>query len=408
MGTPAMSETWDIELQSKYPSSDGFSAQPDQHVAGSLILDPRKASWHDQELPPKGPVIHSVLTTTPVKKTLRGPTEGIVSPASASAIATIYDLDYDSSVHPSHSASQIGLKRLDHPKFPQELLTSQYLVVRANPNVQQHVPPMLDQPQQVECQDMVQHYADDSSGVMSNCNPRDAYTHSVSLPRYINTMHRAAALNVTDDSSPLRVHGISQEQFLPVADNAIPDYRSFSVIQSSCPTMHDVVIRYPPDEFPVEDMNSICRNVQEYDTVFLTPPDLVNSPSFHSPMEFYSSDGPRDLSDDDVVVPDEGSEGVTQPFEYIQDLGDCEHSDVIHGSYQGSFASVSPSYTTAEAYDDTSCSLRPFLQGRAMLLGIPPYVPLQNTEQVNLGHNLLSAEVGVAKRLKDHWRPHRL
>lgn len=375
------------------------------------------ASWHDHELPSKGQAMHSALVTTPVKETLHdSPTEGIVSPAPASAIATVYDLDCDSSVHPSHSASQIGLKRLDHPKTPGELLTSQYFAVHANHDVQR-ASLKLDQPQQVECQSAVQHYADDSSGVMSNCNPCDAYTLSVSFPHYSNTIHRAAVLNAMDDSSPLRVHGISQEQCLPLADDLVPDYRISSVVQSCYSTKHDVLTQYHPDKCPTGpsegDVDSDCYIPEDDGLVFVEPRDrdFVNSPSFYSPVQAYPGDGPHYISEVDMVVPDEVSEGASQLFEYTQDTDHCERSDIIlewPSSYQGPFASVSDSCTTAKAYDDTSCSLRPFLQGRAMLLGIPQYVPKQDTEQMKLGNGLLSAEVDVAKRLKDHWRPHKL
>jgi hypothetical protein len=218
-------------------------------------------------------------------------------------------------------------------------------------------------------------------------------------------MHGAAVLNFMDDSSPLRIHSIPQEQFLPLSGNLIPDYRSFSVTQSSYSTKG-----YTPDECPTiffeDDMDLNRHDLEGHDQVFLKPPDLIDSLSFYSPEQVYPSDGPHDISEIDMGVPDEAAEGVSQLFEYAQDMGGCEHSDVVLEpslSYQGS--SVSRSYTTTEAYDDT---LRPFLEGRAMLLGISPYVPLRDTERMSLGNGLLSAEVDVAKHLKDHWRPHRL
>lgn len=348
--------------------------------------------------------MHSAQNATTVKETLHDcPTEGILSPGPSSAIATVYDLDHNSSIHPSHSASQIGRK---HSISPEELpLTSRHFATHANHDGQR-LPPMSDQPQQVECRAVVQHYADNSSVEMSY---HDTYPLPVSPPHYISasTMHHATALSAIDDSSPLRVHGIPQEQFLPSVDDLVPDYRSSSVVQSSCAIRHDILTRYTPDECSTSlfeaDVDFSTRNLREHYQAFLEPPDLVNSLNFYSPVQVYSSDETHDISEVDMIGPPEHTQ--------TRDTGDLGHSDVVlerSPSYEGSFESVSRSYTTTEAYDDTSLSLHPFLQGRAMLLGILPHVPLQDAGQMSLGNGLLSAEVDVARRLKDHWRPHRL
>lgn len=348
--------------------------------------------------------MHSAQIATTVKETPHDClTEGILSPAPASAIATVYDLDHNSSIHPSHSASQIGRK---HPISPEELpLTSRHFATHANHDVQR-LPPILDQPQQVECRAVVQHHADNFSVEMSY---HDTYPPPVSLPHYTSTstMHHATALSPIDDSSPLRVHGIPQEQFLPSVDGLVPDYQSSSIVQSSCAIKHDILTRYTPDGCSTSlfesDVDFSNRNLRDRYQAFLGPPDLINSLSFYSPVQVYSSDETHDISEVDMIGPLEHTQ--------TRDTDDLEHSDVVlerSPSYEGSFESVSRSYTTAEAYDDTSLSLHPFLQGRAMLLGILPYVPLQDAEHMSLGNGLLSAEVDVAKRLKDHWRPHRL
>ena len=392
-----MSEIWDIELQSKCPSSDRFSSQSDKHEPRLPILDPRKTRWH--ELPSKGQAMHSA---TPVKDTLHdGQIEGIVSPDPPSVVATIFDVDCVSSVHPSHSASQIGLKRIDPPKSHEEPLTSRYFDLYADRDVQR-VPPKLDQPQPVECQDVVQHYAVKSPGAMSNRNSCDTHIFPVSFPHYTGAIYPPATLN---DSSPLRIHGIFQEPCLPLTNNIVPDYRIFSATQPSHSTRHGNLTPYDPDECFAEllkdDMDSSCRSLQDNDLEFLEPPDFGNSPIFYSPVQAYSSDGSHHSSEIDMI---QASEGASHLFE---DTSHCEHSDVALERYQGSFAPASRS-TIDEAYGDTSCSLHPFLQGRAMLLGISPYVPMQDTDQINVGNGLLSAEVDIAKRLKDHWRPHRL
>ncbi|KAG2042929.1 hypothetical protein BDR03DRAFT_942413 [Suillus americanus] len=116
-----------------------------------------------------------------------------------------------------------------------------------------------------------------------------------------------------------------------------------------------------------------------------------------------------------MFVLDESCECPRKPIEYTQEVDDYEYSGLAlerSSLHHGSFSSPTRSHATAEAYDDNSCSLRPFLQGRAMLLGIPPYVPPRHDphdpEHTKFGSGLLSAEVDVAKSLKDHWRPHRL
>ncbi|KAG2146753.1 hypothetical protein DEU56DRAFT_786235 [Suillus clintonianus] len=402
-GSPAMSEPWDIELQSKCLSSDGFCPQPDKHITGSLVLDPRMASWHDQKLPSEGQVVHSSLIMTPVKETSHDcmPDE-ILSSVPASAIATVYDLNGDSSIHPSHSASQVGLKRLDHPNPSVELLTSKYFDVHDNHDTGR-VSPTFDQP----------HPIANSSGVMDH-NPRDAYSLSVSHLHDANTTRHATPLNDMISSSPLRVHGIPEEPFLPLADDLIPTYRGYSITQDGCSNEDVIPAWYAPDECTTDffEGDSDYHDLRDQDLAFLEPPHLVNESSFYPPVQAYSSDGLHDISVDDVVVLHEAYESPRQLIEYTQEVDDYEHSDVVidrSSLYRDSFSSPSRSQATAEAYDNTSCTLRPFLQGRAMLLGIPPYVPpLQDPEQTKVGSGLLSAEVDVARYLKDHWRPHRL
>lgn len=408
-GSTAISEPWDIELQSKSQSSGGFRPQPGNPIAGTLVRDSRKADWHDQELSSEGQVIHSSLIITPVKEVSHAcmPDE-ILSSVPASAIATIYDLGGESSIHPSHSASQVGLKRLDHLNPSVELLTSKYFAVHDGHDTER-VSPTFDQ----------QHPMANSSGVISDCNPRDAYPLTVSNMHDTNTTRRAAPLNAMVDSSPLHIHGIPEEHFLPLADNSMPTYRGYPIAQRSRSSEDAISAWYAPDECITSffEGDSDFHNLREQDLVFLEHPHLVNEPSFHPPVQVYSSDGLHDVSANDRDVLDEPCEGPRKLIEYTQEVDDYEYSDLAlerSSLHHGSFSSPTRSYATAEAYDDNSCSLRPFLQGRAMLLGIPPYVPPwhdphhDDSKHTKSGSGLLSAEVDVAKRLKDHWRPHRL
>ncbi|KAG2056507.1 hypothetical protein BDR06DRAFT_953035 [Suillus hirtellus] len=403
-GSTAISEPWDIELQSKCPS-DGFCPQPGKIIAGTLVLDPRMANWHDQELPSEGQVIHSSLMITPVKETSHDciPDE-ILSSVSASVIATIYDLDGGSSIHPSHSASQVGLKRLDHLNPSAELLASKYFTMHNT----EHVSPTFDQ----------RNPTTNSCDVISGCNPRDAHTLSASHPHDTNTTRRAAPLNAMVDSSPLRIHGIPEEHFLPLVDDLMPTYRGHSTTQYSRSNEDVISAWYAPDACTTsffEGDSGHDDDIQDQDLVYLEPPHLVDEPSFYSLVQAYSSDRLHDISADEMVVLDEPCQGPRKLIEYTQEADDYGHSDLaleLSSLHRDSFSSPTRSHATAEAYDDDSCSLRPFLQGRAMLLGIPPYVPPwhdpHDHEHTKFGSGLLSAEADVAKRLKDHWRPHRL
>ncbi|KAG1892549.1 hypothetical protein F4604DRAFT_36200 [Suillus subluteus] len=406
-GSTAMSEPWDIEIQSKCPSSDGFSPQPGKPIAGRLVLDPRMASWHDQELPSEGQVIHSSIIITPMKEASHDcmPDE-ILSSAPVSVTATIYDLDGESSIYPSHSASQVDVKRLDHLNPSVELLTSKYFAVHDG-HGKERVSPTFDQRYPIA----------NSSGVISDCNPRDAYPLSVSHPHDTSTARRAAPLNAMVDSSPLRIHGIPEEHFLPLADNLMPTYRGHSITQYNRSNEDDISAWHVPDACATSffEGDSDYHDLRDQNLVFLEPPHIVNEPSFYPPVQAYSSDELHDISADDMVVLDESCEGPRKPIEYTQEVDDYEHSDLAlerSSLHHGSFSSPTRSHGTAEAYDDNSCPLRPFLQGRAMLLGIPPYVPSwhdsHDPEHTKFGSGLLSAEVDVAKNLKDHWRPHRL
>jgi hypothetical protein len=332
----------------------------------------------------------------------------ILSSVPASVIATIYDLDGESSIHPSHSASQVGLKRLDHVNPSVGLLTSKYFAVHEGHDTER-VLPTFDQ----------QHPMANSSGVLSDCNPRDAYPLSVLNPHDTSTTRRATPLNAMVDSSPLYIHGIPEEHLLPLADNLMPTYQGYPITQYSRSNEDVISAWYAPDECTTSffEGDSDYHNLRDQDLVFLEPPHLVDEPSFYPPAQVYSCDGLHDISADDMVVLDESCEGPRKLIEYTQEVDDFEYSDLAlerSSLHHGSFSSPTRSYATAEAYDDNSCSLRPFLQGRAMLLGIPPYVPPwhdphhDDSKHTKSGSGLLSAEVDVAKRLKDHWRPHRL
>lgn len=364
------------------------------------------ASWQDQELPSQGQSTHSSPIITPVKETSRDSiSDEILSSVPASVIATIYDLDGESSIHPSHSASQVGLKRLDSSNPPVELLTSKYFAVHDGNDTERGWP-TFDQRYPVA----------NSSGVISDCHLRDAYPLSVSHPHDTSTTHRAAPLNDIVDSSPLRIHGIPEEHFLSLADDLMPTYGGPSITHYGRANEDIISAWYTPDACTTSffEGDSDYHNLRDQDLAFLEPPHLVDEPSFYSPVQAYSSDGLHDISVDDMVILDESCEGPRKPIQYTQEVDDYEHLELAlerSSSHHGSFSSPTRSHATAED-DDNSCSLRPFLQGRAMLLGIPPYVPpwhdLHDPEHTKFGSGLLSAEVDVAKRLKYHWRPHRL
>ncbi|KAG2135906.1 uncharacterized protein EDB93DRAFT_795618 [Suillus bovinus] len=399
----AISEPWDIEFQSQCPSSDGFRPQPGEPIAGTLVPHPRMASWHDQELPSDVQVMHSSLIS-PTRETFHDCTpDKILSSVSASVIATIYDLDGEPSIHPSHSASQVGLKRLDDPKPSVELLTSKYFAVHDDHDAE-HVSPSFDERRPIA----------KSSSVISGCNLRDAHPLYVSHPHDTSTTHRAAPLNAMVDSSPLRIHGIPEDHFLPLADDLMPTYRGHSIMQYSRHNEDVISAWYALDACTTSfsEGDSGHHNLQDQDLVFLEPPYPFNEPSFYPPVHAYSSDGLHDIPGDDIVVLDEPCQGPRKLVEYTQEVDDYEQSDFaleLSSLHHGTFSSPTRSNATAEAYDNDSCRLRPFLQGRAMLLGIPPYVPpWHDYEHTEFGNGLLSAEVDVAKRLKDHWRPHRL
>src|SRR6267154_6325481 len=154
-----------------------------------------------------------------------------------------------------------------------------------------------------------------------------------------------------DDSSPLRIHGIPEKHFLPLADKVVPAYRSFSVIHSK-----DVIsARYSPVECSADlfegNMDLDYHTVQDHDSVLMEPQDLVNS-IFYSPVQV-SCDGLHDVSVDSMGVPDEAYEGPSQFVEYTQQMIDYEHSDFVlqrSSLYHDSFSSPSRSCATAEAH----------------------------------------------------------
>lgn len=320
----AESEIWDIELQSQLPSSArDVSSEPGATDSAPVVLDLRGAEWsaslekHEECYRMSG---SSMVRSSPLAR-----------PEQHDELSVVHAADV-SSIHPSHSASQVGRRAADTQRSDPRLMTSKYF---ADPNAV--LVPLLAEPPQTST-------SNDS--------------HDVLEPR------------VPDQDAQDVAMQTMQTMASPIS----------SLISAAQP-MIEFRTRY--DMVPLD----YSSDITPYDDCYAG----VDVPLGHLAAPDYECPG---LAEDDVgYVPMEGSDPLAPEFE-----DEAEPiSAVEYDPEEGQPWFCGDEFSVYEE-DDVDGGAE-FVEGRALLLGVPEWPRLSGLAQ---------AEMEVVSRLRDHWRPLRL
>ena len=365
--TTAESEVWDIELESKLPSSArDVSSDPGANDS-AVVLDLRGAQWSAsvhaaEELRGKTQTRslsvtrsnsrgHSVVRSSPLDRSDLLVDDGHGLPHAAEA----------PSLHPSHSASQVGRRPSNL-----QLVTSQYFT----------------EPEPVS----VQAFA----------------TNTPQTPR------SGGGLEVLDFRMPDQDVQDAALDVQTIRGVASPINSLISVAQSiEFQTRYDIV----PLGFP-----SDCSSYDDcYARVDMPLEPLGEALEFESSVVEVQGDRSIDISGEAYHHPHRDANWFWCPS---ADLAD----DVGHVVMEGSYHPLPPEYESAVdpgaghvgeqcfcetgdfSVDGSIChseeeDVSDFLEGRALLLGVPSGPGLSGLAQ---------AEMDVASGLRNHWRPLRL
>ncbi|KAF8450434.1 hypothetical protein L210DRAFT_3499889 [Boletus edulis BED1] len=330
------SEVWDIELQSKLPSSArGVSSEPEASESVPVVLDLRGADW-TVSLDMADKQWECSKTRVSARSFDRSPPLAIISDLDVLGHPHAADAP---SIHPSHSASQVGRRVTDTQPSDARQVTSKYFIepeavlefaancaqsVRSNEGLETRTP-------------------DPSHPIPSVASPINTLS-SVNMVEF-QTRYDMAPLEFPSDCSPY-------DDWLPL--EPLGGYFECSAVGTQCDQEH----------------RHACQD---------TGWDLYRS---------------RCAASDDVIF-----DGLMDPLapEHEDDL------DAWGGTLQD-FAMYED-----EGVDGSICwdgqsgeDVAEFLEGRALLLGVPGW-----PGRVGLS-GLAQAEMDVANRLRDHWRPQRL
>lgn len=364
----AASEVWDIELQSKIPSSAAdVLSEPGANNSASVVLDPRGAKW-------SGSLEMAVEHEARCNKT-RTRSLSIIQRSEVQARSDLHNelgighAEDVTSIHPSHSASQVGRRAADiQPSEPRQV-TSKYFT-EPNPVPIQEFATISTPTSRSndgfgvhDCRIPDQDLLDTALDAQTVVSPMNSLT-SVAQPMVeFQTRYDVAPLVFSSDCSPYddcyaRAH-------VPLEPLGVRDggcYESSNV--------------------------ELCIGLSEYDA--------------YDPQQGALHSMSTGLAGDDVDM------------EYIQDTYDPltpEYEDDLEES-------VSAMYDPGQEWlcqdsaadeDDSICwdeesgeDVPQFFEGRALLLGGPDW---RRNDGLS---GLAQAEMDVAGRLRDHWRPQRL
>lgn len=417
--TAAESEVWDIEQQSKLPSSArDVSSEPGARGFAPVVLDLRGADWAASVDVTKEPKERRNRARTPSLSVTRSRSRGHSAVCSSPLlISNKHDelgiphaADEAPSIHPSHSASQVGRCAANTQPSDLPLVTSKYFTERKPTLVQEFAagPPQTSRSNvgidvlgpQIPDQDI----EDAALGVQTIRRVASPINSLISVPQPMvefQTPYDIVSLEFPSDVSPY----------------------------DDC---------YARVDIPREPLEETYRGYVE-SSVMGTQSDWSISATEHHHLHqdtawdwcrtWYPS---ANLATDDAEgVPMDDFEGLYDPLgrEYEEDLGErgsaaesCFfETQAEYDSGEGRFseqwccmAETGQDFSVCEdeAVDGSICyseeSLRDgedvpgFLEGRALLLG-----DSERPWCVGLS-GLVQAEMDVASRLRDHWRPRRL
>ena len=345
----AESEVWDIEVQSKLPSSVcGVSSDFETKGTAPVVLDLRGAQWSAsvdateeyEECPDKtltlsivqsGPRIESVMVcSSPPAGSDLG--EGILATHAADV----------SSLHPSHSASQVGRHAAETQASDRRLVTSRYFV----------------EPKPV----FEQKFIPNSEPIMGPNDSLDMLgvegQHVGDAELDIQMIHRPASPMSSPTSALLHVAGFQQYDMLPQAND--------------CP----------------------CEECWRSANV---PSELVGG----SDLDYFES-AIAESRGDRFTIGDVDQEGGAQDWHPWHGEYEGGH-DLLVPDYEYDVESEMSGEPWESCVDESICWEEDeggdFLEGRALLRGVEGAGCLSGLDEV---------ERDVASRLRYHWRPLRL
>ncbi|KAF8558900.1 hypothetical protein OG21DRAFT_1503860 [Imleria badia] len=343
--TTADSEVWDIELQSKLPSSAGdVSSEPGANDSVPVVLDLRVAGWSASVEEHEERCNKTNLSVT--RSQSRGPS---VVRSPISDLQDELGLAHAPSIHPSHSASQVGRRAADIQRSEVGHVASKYFT----------------EPEPV--------------------STRELGAHPPQIWRS-NGGHDALDFRIPDHDVEMDVETIPRVAS-PI-NSLISGAQPMAEFQT-WQTRYDVVpLEFPSDCSPDDDFYPHVEPLagRGHDGYFAVE---RSAEYHHAQWALYSAD---DVGTDCMECFD-GPDPLAPEYEY-----DLEPSAVELAEYDpegGDFA----------AYEDDGSicwdeeSVEEFLEGRALLQEWPRCVGLSGLAQ---------AEMDVASRLRDHWRPLRL
>lgn len=364
--TAAESEVWDIEVQSKLPSSAcDVSSEPEAKESAPIVLDLRGAEWSAsiQDGKRRNKTQTASLSVIQSRSILRSGSELGVELGHSHAADV-------SSLHPSHSASQVGRRAADTQGTDLWLVTSKYFV-EPRPVSDKEVatnPPQTSR-------------SDDDIDLP---NPQDQDIQDVALG--VQTRDRVASPISSLKSVPLRVAAFQTRY-----DTDLHELRSDSS---------------PYDDFlgcvnaPWEPLGGLDHGYPESPIVVTRDDRFVGVPEYGYACQgdlwdWHASAGP---ATDDMEF-----EGNYDPLMFEDDLGDAEpvmephffEPQAEYGAETRQESGVNGSICYSE---ESMGEAADFLEGRALLLGVHE----RRREGMS---GLVEAEMDVANRLRDHWRP---
>lgn len=357
--TTAESEVWDIEMQSKLPSSAcDVSSESEAKESAPVVLDLHRAEWSG-----------SINVTEECRKKTQTPRQSVTQsqPRGRSIVCSSLLAGSDlrlaadvSSLHPSHSASQVGLRAVDTQATDLRLVTSKYFTEPKPASVQEVA---ANPPQTPRSNDV--HGSEDQD-----------------IQEAVQTIHRVASPINSLLSAPLPM-----VEFQTRYDMVPLEFPSDSCAHDDCWGGVDV---------PWEPLGELDRGYFEPSVVEIQDDRIIGGPEYEhvhqgETWDWYPT-ATDDVGFDDALVREceEEAESVVEPC-FFEAEADPE-GWIDFPVYEGE--SICDGEERLSDVGD-------FLEGRALLLGVPGHP----SERLS---GLVQAEMDVASRLRDHWRPLRL
>ncbi|KIJ70166.1 hypothetical protein HYDPIDRAFT_35592 [Hydnomerulius pinastri MD-312] len=421
--TSAPSEVWDIESQSKCPH--GIPVRSDTKVSTSVIMDLRASDWfpsrnltkgntQDLETPESPPDVKDQVTNRSLEQ------ESVLdrSEVFSDADAPLRDAE-SSSLHPSHSVSQAGPQIAQNFPPGPRLAASRFFAPPKSAVL--HSTSTDPQPTTEAGDGYIQvpdyHARTPGSPVGASRSFMD-----------FRTPYDLAPAETPDRFSEDSLYG---NYYIPV-----PEKREAQegVLPQHYATPPVDAPSGPSSEGDVQEFYRTSRQVERYRSSYRSYPPL--GPCMYLPGEpedeydpgvpQYDDDGYERREQHELEYEDADSFAGAVEVRHDEELDQVfvfedEPSAAEGGQYLDHYGQVmvdptslgaSPVGEDSSIFDGESTHTQDltrtadFLEGRALLSGVS--APYRQIQPSVWSYGLMEAEVDVASRLRDHWRPQRL